>query len=82
MQGQDVRMAAVYHFKLRRAILVGFRGRLQKDGIRKGRSVGMLEADFERESLPTHHLTSSTGEVLKFQTQKSLKTLSAERYGN
>ena len=34
-------MAAVYHFKLCRAILVGFRKQLIKDGILKPNSIGM-----------------------------------------
>jgi len=40
-------MAAVYHFKLCRAILVGFRRQLKADGICKDGYVGMLEASQE-----------------------------------
>ena len=38
-------MAAIYHFKLSRAILVGFRRQLKADGICKDGFVGMLEAE-------------------------------------
>ena len=44
-------MAAVHHFKLRRAMLLGFRRQLQKDGVCKDGFIGMLEAGLERESL-------------------------------
>ena len=67
-RGKTARMAAVYHFKLCRAIFVGFRRQRQRDGICKDGFVGMLDAGLERESLPVLHLTNkSTGEVLKFQ---------------
>ena len=38
-------MAAIYHFKLCRAILVGFRRQLKADGICKDGFVGMMEAE-------------------------------------
>ena len=38
-------MAAIYHFKLCRAILVGFRRQLKVDGICKDGYVGMMEAE-------------------------------------
>ena len=38
-------MAAIYNFKLCRAILVGFRRQLKADGICKDGFVGMLEAE-------------------------------------
>ena len=38
-------MAAIYHFKLCRAILVGLRHQLKADGICKDGVVGMLEAE-------------------------------------
>ena len=40
-------MAAIYHLKLRRVILVGFRRQLKADGICKDGAVGMLEAGQE-----------------------------------
>ena len=47
-------MAAIYHFKLCRAILVGFRRQLKADGICKEGFVGMLAAGKEKtEALPT-----------------------------
>ena len=41
-------MAAIYHFKLCRAILVGFRRQLKADGVCRGGYVGMLEAGQEK----------------------------------
>ena len=47
-------MAAIYHFKLCRAILVGFRRQLQADGVCKDGFVGMREAGQEKsEVLPS-----------------------------
>ena len=46
-RGKTVRMAAIYHCKLCRAILVGFRRQLKADGICKHGCVGMLEASQE-----------------------------------
>ena len=43
-RGKVARMAALYHFKLCRAILVGVRKQLKKDGVCKEGFVGMLEA--------------------------------------
>ena len=40
-------MAAIYHLKLCRAILVGFRRQLKAHGIGKDGYVGMLEASQE-----------------------------------
>ena len=37
-------MTAIYHFKLCRAILVGFRRQLKADGVCRDGYVGMLEA--------------------------------------
>ena len=46
-------MAAIYHFNLCRAILVGFRRQLKADGVCKNGSVGMLEAGQEKtEDMP------------------------------
>ena len=66
-RGRTARMAAIYHFKLCRAILVGFRRQLKRDGICKDGYVGMLEAGQERaEVLPTYHI--AVGEhVLEIQ---------------
>ena len=44
---KTARMAAIYHFKFCRAILVGFRRQLQADGVCKDGFVGMLEAGHE-----------------------------------
>ena len=63
-------MAAVYHFKLCRAILVGFRKQLQKDGLCRDGFVGMLE---KTESVPLvwpcRMFSSKHGEVLKIQVE-------------
>ncbi len=62
-------MAALYHFKLCRAILVGFRNQLKKDGVCKEGFVGMLEACSEEvpATLSCYNLTSASGHVLKVQ---------------
>ena len=47
-------MAVIYHFKLCRAILVGFRRQLTADGVCKDGFVGMLDAGQEKtEVLPS-----------------------------
>ena len=46
-RGQVARLAAVYHFKLCRAILVGIRKQLDDDGRTKPGDVGMLDDNFE-----------------------------------
>ena len=61
-------MAAVYHFKLCRAILVGFRRQLQKDGICKDGFIGMMEKDLEPQQLSIVSFTNNRGEVLNIQT--------------
>ena len=70
-RGKVARMAAVYDFKLCRAILVGFRKQLQKDGMCKDGFVGMLEATMEREdvpaTLPCLMFSAKNGQVLKVQ---------------
>ena len=62
-------MAAVYHFKLCRAILVGFRNQLRRDGVCKDGFVGMLASAMEGEEvpavLPCFHLTNNKGYILK-----------------
>ena len=60
-------MAAVYHFRLCRAILVGFRNQLKHDGVYKDSFIGMLEAGQEKESLPAFKMTNNPGEVLHVQ---------------
>ena len=66
-------MAAVYHFKLCRAIRVGFRNQLRKDGVCKDGFVGMLESGMEGQDLPAvlpcFHLTNDKGSVLKVQVE-------------
>ena len=57
-------MAAVYHFWLCRAILVGFRNQLKHDGVYKDGFMGMLEAGQETEPLPAFKMTNNLGEVL------------------
>ena len=67
------RMAAVYHFKFCRAILVGFRNQLRIDGICKDGFVGMLEGSMEREDvpavLPCFNLTNGKGVSIKAQIE-------------
>ena len=59
-RGKTARMAAVYHFKLCRAILVGFRNQLRKDGVSKDGFVGMLESGMERHEVwPCFHLRTT-----------------------
>ena len=64
-------MAALYHLKLCRAILVGFRNQLRADGVCRDGFVSMLQAGQEREEIPAraccYNLTSSSGHVLKVQ---------------
>jgi hypothetical protein len=66
-RGKTARMAAVYHFKLCRAILVGFRRQLQKDGICKDGFIGMMEKDHEPQQLSILSFTNNHGEVLNVQ---------------
>ena len=46
-RGKTARLAAMYHFKLCCAILVGFGHQLKSDGVRKNGFVGMLDAEME-----------------------------------
>ena len=64
-------MAALFHFKLCCAILVGFSNQLKKDGVCKEGFVGMLEACPEElpATLKCYNLTSSDGHVLKVQIE-------------
>ena len=63
-RGKNARMAAVYHFKLCRAILVGIRDQLRKDGTFADGFSGLLETRMECERLPVYKLTDSDGAVL------------------
>ena len=47
-RGKTARMAAIFHLKLCKAILVGFRRQLQADGVCKDGFIGMLEAGQEK----------------------------------
>ena len=63
-------MAAMYDFKLCRAILVGFRDQLRCDGLYKDGFVGMMENCRDGEDLvPIHHLAGKDGSVLKVQIE-------------
>ena len=53
-RGKTARMAAIYHFKLCRAILIGFRNQLRKDGTYVDGFVGLLESRAECERLPVY----------------------------
>ena len=72
-RGKTARMAAVYHFKLCRAIPVGFRSQLRKDGVCKDGVVGMLRSGMEGQEvpavLPCFHLTNDKGSILKVQVE-------------
>ena len=60
-------MAAAYHFKLCRAILVGLRQQPQKDGICKDGFAGVMEKDPEPQQLPICSFTNNIGEVLNIR---------------
>ena len=64
----------MYHFKLCRAILVGFRDQLRRDGTYSDGFVGMLEAGSAKEQmlLPVFNLTCDDGQVLKVQIDFSI----------
>ena len=47
-RGKTARLAAMYRFKLCRAILVGIRRQLKSDGVCKNGFVGMLDATMEK----------------------------------
>ena len=71
-RGKVARRAAVYDFKLCRAILVGFRNQLRVDGIYKDGFIGILEDRGERPDLvPMLCLTASDGSILRVQVQDS-----------
>ena len=70
-RGKTARMAAMYHFKLCRAIFVGFRNHLKHDGKCKDGSIGMLDSNLEgtdaTAQLPLYSIQHS-GEVYNFRS--------------
>ena len=62
-------MAAVYHFKLCRGILVGFRDQPRKDCTYVDGFVGLLESRTDRERLPVYKPTDTDGAVLHVQVE-------------
>ena len=71
-RGRVARKAAVYDFKLCKAILMGFRDQLRADGLYKDGFVGMLEDRGEKpEPMPVYQITSSCGTILKVQIENS-----------
>ena len=50
-RGKTARMAAMYHFNLRKAILISFRDQLRADGTYKYGFVGLMETGQEREAM-------------------------------
>ena len=67
-RGKVARKAAVYDFKLCKAILIGFRDQLRADGLYKDGFVGIIEDRGEKpELLPILQLTASDGSILKVQ---------------
>ena len=63
-RGKVARMAAVDAFKLCRAILVGFRNQLRKDGKYTDGFIGVMESfDREQETYDTYRLCDSSGAV-------------------
>ena len=63
-------MAAVYHFELCRAILVGFRKQPQMEGLCRDGFVGMLERTEDTPPvLPLLMFSNKNGEVMKVQVE-------------
>ena len=63
-RGRVARMAAVYAFKLCRAILVGVRNQLRADGKYQDGFVGMMESfDREQEEFDTYRLCDTSGAI-------------------
>ena len=61
-RGKVARKAAVYDFKLCRAILMGFRDQLRVDGLYKDGFIGMLEDRGDKPDLvPVYHLDECDG---------------------
>ena len=65
--GRRAREAAVYHFKLCRAILVGFRAQLQADGKVMDGNVGMI--DEEMIEIPLLHVGMTEADVKTIQPE-------------
>ena len=63
-RGKTARMAAVYHFTLCRAILVGFRKQLQKDGTYTDGFIGLMESRAECDNMPIYKMADVDGEIL------------------
>ena len=62
----------MYDFKLCKAILVGFRDQLRRDGLYKDGFMGILEDRGEKpELIPVLHLGTSDGSILRVQLQDS-----------
>ena len=63
-------MAAIYHFKFCRAILVGFRRQLKADGVCRDGYVGMLDAGQEKTEVPCYHV-GYAGQVFEVEIDGS-----------
>ena len=68
-RGRAARMAAVYHFKLCRAILVGFRNQMRVDGKYKDGFTGMLEDMVEESDAPVYRLKGPDGVATNVQIE-------------
>lgn len=65
--GKVARMAAMYHFKLCRAILVGFRKQLTVDGTCKEGFIGLLGASTERTEAAPARCMNYGGQILEVE---------------
>ena len=68
-RGMNARIAAVYDFKLCRAILRGFRDQLRKDGTYTDGFVGLMESRMDSDHLAVYRLHDSDGAVLHVQIE-------------
>ena len=66
-RGKSARAAAVYHFKLCKAILVGLRNQLRRDGICQDGFVGVLGSSFEHEGKQLEYEMKHRGQVFNVQ---------------
>ena len=67
-RGRIARMAAVYSFKLCRAILVGFRNQLRTDGKFEDGFVGIMESfDKEQEEYDQYRMSDTSGAIFHIQ---------------
>ena len=64
-------MAAVYHFELRRDILVGSGRQLQRDEKCEDGFIGILEAKLEADVMPTYKLGDTDCEIMNVQIESS-----------